>query len=959
MYRFFVIYILCCPLFAHLTPPPLEFRPVEQPSCSPLKVNVITGEYHDASCDLVSPGVQPLSYRRFYNHQGHLNLAHGHWRVNPEALFLFRLVSQNKDGFMTGIGDETGSFCLAEKLSSSGMVFDTNKHKPFSAGDGRKHPLNLQVHVSLDRKHKMGEFAWQGAVVDGEGRRRTFRTEIGHWGFAPSGGIYQAREITEHLSNGNRIVYTFKDVDRSNDRKDKRMDTYYVITQISAFDASGTEINRLNCGHKHAGPKNAHAIEKTTVSDASKRRAILQHEIRPVRHKNHKRHHCYEFDVVLKNVTAPGQANKRYEYKWAKAKHYFNQNYLTNSSADGAAIQIDYNFTTKKVACQRAPIGPNGEWLPIASYQYHADHTVVIDGEGNRSIYRFDGNKRLIATEHYQGDKLLRKISSKWDANGNLLQQTIGPRTTTYRYDARHNPIEETTDGYTTYRTYDPTFNVITAQWDDFGKRVTYTYKKGTNLPQEILTYDHNKICKREFYEYAPNAACTLKIEDDGSSADSTDLTDVTYRRVTKIKPKPKMPCCGLPEEVEEYQFDTLLHRKKITYHPSGKILREDHYDANDAFRYSLINKYDDQERLIASTDALGYTRHYRYDDRFNLIEISDGQSTKTRKYDAANRVIEERDGDLVTRYEYDLCSRVIAKIDPCGFKTSYQYDALGNTTKIIHPDGAVEQMEYDALGNVTKKVDPKGFITTTTYNVRSQPLEICHPDGTSQSFVYNRDGTLASHTTVDGTKEYSYDVFGNVIQTVDGDRVTTATYSAFHKLSETDAEGITTSYSYEAGRLVAKQCKDQLTTYAYDELGRQSAIHEGNTSTYYSYDLKDQLIEKRINDCFLERYAYDEHGNQISVETCQGVATTEYNENDLVVKQIDGCGNTTTYSYSYSEGFSKEITNPKGVVTLERYDSRSRLVFQKTADQVRAKKYDLNGNLLEANECGVVHRWK
>ncbi|MCH9610756.1 MAG: hypothetical protein S4CHLAM81_08030 [Chlamydiales bacterium] len=953
MCRILVLCILCCPLFAHLTPPPLEFKPVEQPSCSPLKVNVITGEYHDETCDLVSPGVQPLSYRRFYNHQGHLNIAHGHWRVNPEALLLFKLkhkldpeAGRRAKITMAGIGDERGSFCPASKKLGSKYVFDPNINSAFSTGDGRKHPLNLEISVSKDQPHKA--FAWTGEITDGEGRRRTFRSEIGHWGPSIIDPIYQARDITEYLPNGNKIVYTFEDADSSNKHKNKRMETCYVIKQITAFDSFDTEINRLNCVHTPAGPKNDYTIKRTTVSDSSKRKAVLQHKIIPVRHKNRKRGHRYQFDVVLDRVEAPGQASKSYGYKWDKAKYYYSRNFMTNSFADGSAIQIDYDFNTKKVACQRAPIGSNGQWLPIASYQYYSDHTVVRDGEGNRSIYRFDENKRLIATEYYQGDQLLRKISSKWDVNGNLLEQTVGPRKTTYRYDERHNPIEETTDGYTTYRTYDPQFNVITAQWDDFGKRVICTYKEGTNLPQEILTYDCDQVCKREYFEYDASAACTLKVEEDRIS-----------RREIRITPKKEMPCYGLPEEVEEYCSGKLLHRKKITYHPSGQILQEDHYDSHGAFRYSLINEYDDQERLIASTDALGYTRHYSYDERFNLIEISDGKSTKTRRYDAANRVIEERDGDLVTRYEYDRCSRVTAKIDPCGYKTSYQYDALGNTIKIIHPDGAVEQMEYDALGNITKKIDPKGYVTTTTYNVRSQPLEIHHPDGTSQSFIYNTDGTLASHTTMDGTCHYRYDVFGNVVQTLDCDRETSATYSAFHKLFERDAEGVTTNYFYKDGRLVKKCCKRQQTTYEYDELGRQSVVHEGDSSTYYSYDLKDQLIEKRINDCFLERYTYDEHGNRIAVESCQGVAVTEYNENDLVTKEVDGSGNTTTIAYSYEDGFSKTITNPNGVVTVERYDSRDRLVLSQKNERIQKRDYDLNGNLINLDTNGVSHSWE
>src|ERR1700722_575946 len=96
-----------------LTPPPAVFATKELSTFMPQvpKVNVITGEYCEEVYDLVVAGIEPLSIRRFYSHQGHKDEALGHWSINPEALVLFNFEGK---GQYAGVGKEDGSFILCE-----------------------------------------------------------------------------------------------------------------------------------------------------------------------------------------------------------------------------------------------------------------------------------------------------------------------------------------------------------------------------------------------------------------------------------------------------------------------------------------------------------------------------------------------------------------------------------------------------------------------------------------------------------------------------------------------------------------------------------------------------------------------------------------------------------------------------------------------------------------------------
>ena len=214
----------------------------------------------------------------------------------------------------------------------------------------------------------------------------------------------------------------------------------------------------------------------------------------------------------------------------------------------------------------------------------------------------------------------------------------------------------------------------------------------------------------------------------------------------------------------------------------------------------------------------------------------------------------------------------------------------MGRTTVVCHPDGAVERKEYDSSGGVTKEIDPLGYETPTTYNAFSQPLSIRRPDGSEEHFTYTSHGGLHPHIDKNGSQTiYTYDIFDHPIKTEIYSstgallKTTSATWSPFNMLSETDGEGLTTAYTYNyAGRKTDEQKAHQHTQYIYDTLGRLSTRKREirvllksmttMTSWFTQEQKKDPLSRLR------KIMPTTRGGNRTHVINSQGITETQFN---------------------------------------------------------------------------------
>lgn len=1010
MFRLFV-WIICLFAFSvqgterDLIPHRL-FAPTERSTFLPQipKVNLATGEYCEDACDLVVAGSEPISIRRFYNHtSGHFEKIYGHWRVNPETFILFNFEAAQKTETYVGAGGKSGNFVLFDNGISSGFTVNPVKNKGFTntSLSGQHHPLN--THVSYKKETTTFTYGicepekhcwWEGTIKEGNGNERFFKTDTRQWPqmsnenprrirrhpcsgereiqefpFIPP---YQGQIIKERRPNGNVICYEYLDCNAKNPHVWRDLPTSYALKSIKAYSATGILLGFVDIeydSHAFTGLRGYfQLIDKVRFKGSDGRIAAYGQTQRTV-------HKHVEYDTVLEQVFSPGQPLLRYEYQNARNKK--NNGYIRPpllcriQQGEGHFYETTYK-DDKKVAAQWAPIGLNGKVVPISRYEYGDNYTVVYDGEDNKTLYRFDQDKRIIATERYIGNTLYSVEKSKWEpSTGNLQKRCVEDGagkvfySAEYTYDANHNVIEERVLGSSpVYRTYSTDgLNLKLMESDRPGKEIHYSYVPHTNLLASEFVMVHGAIVKRTFhyYDHALGAVCIKTIIDDGKSENPDDLTAVTFRNITETSPKRTLPCIGLPEEVREYAGEKMLKKLRYTYHPSGKIASEEHYDADNNYCYTLHNRYDDQERLIETTDPLGYSTHFTYDSQFNLV-AQEGPKPDQRiewRYDLANRPIQQlewqSDGTiLITEQQYDKNSQVISSIDASGFEMHYTYDHLGRIIEIKHPNGAVERKAYNVLDQVIEETDPNGDTVRREYNPRGQATAIFYPDGTQELFVYNEEGgTLAEHTDRhEVTTYYTYDLLGNLVQAKTEAATTKATYTPFRLISETDPLGVATTITYDlAGRKITEKKREKETRFAYDSLGRLCCTQEGDVITHLTHDFKGQLLEKSIEDGVKESYLYDEAGNRIAFTTCGGTTRTLYNTRGEPIRIEDPLGGVTEISYNYAKGLCKTTRDPKGIIRTISHDANKRPIDFQTHDpkgvliQREERAYDPAGN--------------
>ena len=229
-----------------------------------------------------------------------------------------------------------------------------------------------------------------------------------------------------------------------------------------------------------------------------------------------------------------------------------------------------------------------------------------------------------------------------------------------------------------------------------------------------------------------------------------------------------------------------------------------------------------------------------------------------------------------------------------------------GLVQSVRHEDGTIDNYAYDLTDGVWTEI-----IT----HVHEQAPDIVPMRTTRSVRVYNALGQLVDSRTdlctigvedlvpqADWTPiermQYAYDIDGNEIRREDlAGRLWTTEWAGncCGKISETDWQGITTTYAYdEEGRIIAKQTGSVLTETAYDALGHATNVARRGIATSdrpaatvhpssFAYDSlgRETMTEGEDGIRRLYAYAYRAEGGEIRAVTeapgtdCERVATT------------------------------------------------------------------------------------
>jgi YD repeat-containing protein len=481
-----------------------------------------------------------------------------------------------------------------------------------------------------------------------------------------------------------------------------------------------------------------------------------------------------------------------------------------------------------------------------------------------------------------------------------------------------------------------------------------------SGAPQSEFIYEGSEIRLRHYFYHNDAGLLVKTIMDDGYRTDPNCLDGVTERHITNIVYSFASTLQPTIEYVQETFLDLKtekekqLKKTKYVYNDHGKVIEQKIYGEDDRYVYSLYSTYDAAGRAASWTEADGTKKLSEYDNTGNLIaqttlRLNEVIYYKHYQYDERNRIIREEelssDGTKSqTSYVYDDAGNKIASYDKFGNETLYEYDQKGNLVTLIQPavldpEGMVVNPTWRYVYNennlLIAAADPNGFETRTAYYENGKPAILLYPDGCIESYAYDTDDALLHSVSKNKSyTDYTRDYLGRILSTqtftAEGipDTFVRNSYSAFHVLTQEDAKGNLTRYSYDkAGRLLSVVQKgeniDTFIEYTYDTLGQVKSIKEGTTAQPDQGTLT--LTIRESDNIIKEIRIEDLKGNLL--QTSKPAAEEKKKKNDLkteVYDYINDRGQAVMQIIAFDE---------EGGITTTTFDALGRIekMFRKT----------------------------
>jgi RHS repeat-associated protein len=322
-------------------------------------------------------------------------------------------------------------------------------------------------------------------------------------------------------------------------------------------------------------------------------------------------------------------------------------------------------------------------------------------------------------------------------------------------------------------------------------------------------------------------------------------------------------------------------------YDSNGNLLSETSATSGKSSTY----RYDQQDRLVGSTNNAGEETTLQYDSAGNLEWIRDGRPLQTTfTYNGFGEVVSRASPDTgLTTYTYDAAGKLDTEKRADGKEVAYDFDAIGRVTS-RSSGGAIERYGYDAGtyggGHLTSVNDSSGsatygynaagdlitqsntiagqsFTTSWAYNLSGRLRQMGYPSGLLITYNYDGYGRISSltsnlggawatvadsflHQPVSGTP-YAWR-FGNNVPRL-------LTHDADGKIAKLDSPGThSLTISYDNVYLDKPDLVREVTDNVY-----------GGLTTSYGNYTDDRLGSgQRLNES--ETFSYDQGANRNSV---------------------------------------------------------------------------------------------
>jgi RHS repeat-associated protein len=408
-------------------------------------------------------------------------------------------------------------------------------------------------------------------------------------------------------------------------------------------------------------------------------------------------------------------------------------------------------------------------------------------------------------------------------------------------------------------------------------------------------------------------------------------------------------------------------------YDDQGRMIRSTnangdtiHYDHDVSGRRETITDeggfvtvmdYDDNGNVIRVTDPLGGETTSTYDSRGNRLTFTNAEGeTSTFTYDARNNLLTETDSlGAVTRYSYDERDQIASVQDPLGRTTHYEYDALGRQIRVVDRNGNAEVTRiFDGSGSIAASINARGFAIAYERNAQGYVTAILDQRGNRRENQLTPNGYASA--TVDargGTSTLDLDRRGlpRSIETPVGTALSYDFDPVRHLDAATDELGNRLRQIRDGdGRLVRVEHPDgSVLTRDYDERGNLiRVVDRAGRETRYEYDALSRRVRTVLPDGGEILATYDGVGRKLSETDPNGNVTTyEYDVAGRNTAVVDALGQRTEFTYDLVGNLVARL-DARGNTTAYTHDDLDRLIETRYADgSTETMAYDEVGNVI------------
>ena len=690
---------------------------------------------------------------------------------------------------------------------------------------------------------------------------------------------------------------------------------------------------------------------------------------------------CASKPVSIKATHSYGSKSESHEARMT----YDERGNLTKEDKDGLMVTYKYDVFGN---CTEKSAG-DGTSMRTEKFEYEADGRHIISKTnvlGENTTYKWRKTRGLLMSETDAYGRTTKYEYDSFDALTSVQSQGGVRHTIERRWADKGNPynasyiIDEFTAGSGAVSTlYTSDGREVCRKQKSFGGKDVYVVqeynKDGTLRRVSMPSYEPTPSEWAEQYGYDQYGRTIKVTRPDGEAS-------ISYSGLTTTMTSPD-GTVAKTMTAEGWLESVITNGKAVeyTYYPSGllqsatpedglpiKITYDIHgnrtsiKDADggtENMKYNCFGEVTEKSRKAGRGSWI--TTTYTYSDRGLLQQMNCGGDITSYTYDSRNRLLQKTtQGGVSQSYKYDNFDRITSVTDVIGvkrFERSTEYDEYGRTVRETYPSGYFTENVYDE----------NGFLTLVKDNEEREIYKPLEADALGRTLKESRGGAVT---------EYSYDITGNMLTEVSGERINHAyTY---------DKRGNLASFT---DRLSSQGCK-----YVYDEFNRLA-----QWETYVKdmaaparrdsimYDDANNIIRKSALGDALMLYEDNNHPHAVSSITgVQGSFPKEeqnvtytpfnkvesvtegdkrydiiYNPNERRIKTTlaDGKGVTTRYYI----GNYEEVTDPQGVTTKYHYLPGGAVMMEKGGERKLYYNYTdrLGSVVATTDEVGnVVERY-